>query len=231
MGAVSVAKARSSLPTRRISTGATTPVNRNNRTAIHHRKRVERIQPRIYTGSSKQRRITQRSSTSQNVEQARTLIFRSGSTGVDSETRRHVRRFLSHVRASRKYSYQGTPCWIWTAGKSSTGYGAFKVAGKQWSAPRWIATVAYGDLGKNQPDHLCRRRSCVNLEHLEVVTKKENILRGMGVAAINARKTHCLQGHLLTSTNCKSYELKKGERRCKLCAAQSCKAWRLKREA
>jgi hypothetical protein len=46
-------------------------------------------------------------------------------------------------------------------------------------------------------DHLCRVRNCVNPAHLEPVTRKENILRGVGWAAENARKTACPLGHSL----------------------------------
>lgn len=38
-------------------------------------------------------------------------------------------------------------------------------------------------------------RSCVALEHLEPVTNAENVLRGQGPTAENARRTHCPAGH------------------------------------
>ena len=50
-------------------------------------------------------------------------------------------------------------------------------------------------------DHLCRVRHCVNPDHLEPVTHKENTLRGSCPAAVNARKTHCKRGHPLTDDN------------------------------
>lgn len=46
-------------------------------------------------------------------------------------------------------------------------------------------------------DHLCKRSACVNIEHLEAVTQRENILRSDNAAARNARKTHCKRGHEL----------------------------------
>lgn len=50
-------------------------------------------------------------------------------------------------------------------------------------------------------DHLCRVRHCVNPEHLEPVTRRENVLRGEGLAAINANKTHCKRGHEFSGDN------------------------------
>ena len=44
-------------------------------------------------------------------------------------------------------------------------------------------------------DHLCRNTICINPKHLEAVTNKENILRGVSWSAVNARKTHCKRGH------------------------------------
>jgi hypothetical protein len=46
-----------------------------------------------------------------------------------------------------------------------------------------------------ESDHLCRHRWCVNPSHIEAVTKRENIIRGMSPSGINARKTTCQKGH------------------------------------
>lgn len=40
-------------------------------------------------------------------------------------------------------------------------------------------------------DHLCRNRNCLEPFHLELVTPKENTLRGKGPSAENARKENC----------------------------------------
>jgi hypothetical protein len=57
-------------------------------------------------------------------------------------------------------------------------------------------------------DHLCRNRACVRPRwagdpegHTEPVTIAENVLRGIGISALNARKTHCKYGHALTPDN------------------------------
>ena len=64
-------------------------------------------------------------------------------------------------------------------------------------------------------DHLCRNGLCYNVNHLEAVSNKENILRGNGFAAKNARKTHCHRGHELNDQNV--WKRKNGKRDCKVC--------------
>ena len=44
-------------------------------------------------------------------------------------------------------------------------------------------------------DHLCRNPACVNPDHLEAVSGHENVRRSDGPSAINARKSHCPNGH------------------------------------
>lgn len=68
-------------------------------------------------------------------------------------------------------------------------------------------------------DHLCRVRHCVNPDHLEPVSRGENVLRGVSPSAINARKTHCSKGHDYNEENTKY--LRRGNRRCRICHRQS----------
>ena len=96
--------------------------------------------------------------------------------------------------ANVKKNGQGK-CWIWLGGKSC-GYGHISLGNKVILAHRF----AYELLREPIPegmfiDHLCRNPSCVNPDHLEVVTNKENILRGINVMATNSKVTHCPQGH------------------------------------
>lgn len=105
-------------------------------------------------------------------------------------------------------------CWLWTAGKQSGGYGKFR--GK-WLSHTVVYELLIGPVGDGLClDHLCRNRICCNPLHLEPVTTRENILRGMGPAAIAVRTGQCQRGHLLMGENLLIVR-RTGARRCLAC--------------
>lgn len=69
-----------------------------------------------------------------------------------------------------------------------------------------------------QLDHLCRNIACANPEHLEPVTQRENVLRGVGPTAINAAKTTCIHGHSLADAYINPSS---GSRMCRACMEAS----------
>lgn len=96
-------------------------------------------------------------------------------------------------------------CWIWMGANKGgrTGYGVFRTSeGRLEYAHRFSYQTLKGEIPAGlQIDHLCRVRLCVNPDHLECVTRKENILRGMAPCAKFARMTHCKRGHEMSEAN------------------------------
>lgn len=113
-----------------------------------------------------------------------------------------------------------TGCWLWN-GYTAKGYGATYVAGRSVRAHRITYQLANGHTDLPL-DHLCRNRRCANPSHLEAVDNTTNILRGQGVTAENARKTHCKRGHEFDDKN--TYRNTKG-RHCKKCMRAAHKKW------
>lgn len=107
-------------------------------------------------------------------------------------------------------------CWQWTAHIKPNGYGQFKVNGRPQYAHRVAYEALRGPIGHGLViDHLCRNRACVNPDHLEPVTHRTNILRGVGVAAVRSRMTHCARGHAFDAAN--TYLARNNTRHCRVC--------------
>lgn len=67
-----------------------------------------------------------------------------------------------------------TGCWLWAGGVDSKGYG--RHGHVVWHRFYWEqvrGVIPY----RLELDHLCRRRLCYRPEHLEIVTRRENMLR------------------------------------------------------
>jgi hypothetical protein len=85
-------------------------------------------------------------------------------------------------------------CWLWSGYTCEKGYGIFWFDG----GPKKAHRVSYEIYRDGVPadmviDHLCRERSCVNPDHLRIVTAKENThaAGSLAPAKRNADKTHC----------------------------------------
>lgn len=111
-------------------------------------------------------------------------------------------------------------CWIWKAAKDGKGYGLIgQRGGRLIKAHRFSYQLHKGPIPRGlQLDHLCMVRNCVNPDHLEPVSCRENILRGNGAAKQNANKTHCKSGHKLSGKNLAIR--KDGYRNCRACNAR-----------
>lgn len=152
----------------------------------------------------------------------------------------HYSRFLKYGDPSGhaiKYGRLATPgerfwakvdtsseCWIWTAAKQK-GYGHFVSDGHHYRAHRVAYEWLVGSIPAGlQIDHLCRNRACVNPDHMEPVTRKENIARGFSLSARRKRQTHCQRGHEFDPVN--TYIDKLGRRNCRTCGMLRARARR-----
>jgi hypothetical protein len=86
-------------------------------------------------------------------------------------------------------------CWEWS-GAVAKGYGQVRRDGQAIQAHRIAYEFLVGAIPEGMGlDHLCCNKRCVNPSHLEAVTQRENIIRGL------RRRTHCEQGHPLSPEN------------------------------
>jgi hypothetical protein len=73
-------------------------------------------------------------------------------------------------------------CWVWRRATNQGGYGQFHYGGHRFAAHRISLLIAGNPPTQNQEvDHLCRVRACVRPDHLESVSKAENIARAQQV--------------------------------------------------
>lgn len=117
-------------------------------------------------------------------------------------------RFLSYI----KEEYD---CWVWQgARKHPPGlpYGFFAYDGKSRLVHRIIFVWANGEIpAGTEINHLCNNPPCCNPDHLEAVSRHENLMKSTGITAQNARKTHCPKGHPYSGINSQNRRI------CKIC--------------
>lgn len=111
-------------------------------------------------------------------------------------------------------------CIDWPLYIRPNGYGQVKRGGKTILAHRWVWSEKHGPI----PDgavvmHTCHRRSCVNLDHLQLGSQSENVIASVQIGTHNmTRKTHCPQGHPYSEENTVMVNNgKRGGRRCVTC--------------
>lgn len=116
-------------------------------------------------------------------------------------------------------------CWLWRGCKTPGGYGHSSLNGKATVAHRVAYQLIVGPIPEGMDlDHLCRNRACVNPAHLDPVTRRQNLVRG-----VKARG--CVNGHQYSKSGWSFVKRASGriERRCKICHRARNKAAKAKK--
>lgn len=108
-------------------------------------------------------------------------------------------------RTEQKF-IKSNDCWEWVAYKQQNGYGQVRIKGVAHPAHRVVYLMfnKTDDITNKDIDHLCRNRGCVNPEHLEPVSRKTNLIRGLGPdisSETMLKRTHCKNGHKYNKAN------------------------------
>jgi hypothetical protein len=139
------------------------------------------------------------------------------------QSRRPRMTLEAHIAAAQA-AVTADGCWPWQGHVHRSGYGMYfsrRRPGQTSRAHRLIYIALVGPVDADLDlDHTCRNTVCVNPAHLDPVPHHVNVLRGEAPAAINARKTHCLRGHLLAGVNLR-IRTADGSRICRTCRREA----------
>ncbi len=130
-------------------------------------------------------------------------------------------RFWAKVRKPDQWTEEA--CWEWTGSQITNGYGNFRLHGSNKMAHRVAYVLCVGKIPEGLViDHLCRNHGCVNPNHLEPATNRENFLRGVARErwlAKHLARTHCKRGHPFSGDNLSFKPQPRNSRLVRVCVA------------
>lgn len=122
----------------------------------------------------------------------------------------------------RRLPWYGHPvlddCWDYRSRWKPTPYGYIRVRGlREDKRMRALHVITWESIHGPVPeglelDHLCRLRWCANPNHLEPVTRRENVRRGLS-GVLRVPETRCKRDHDLSN----AYVTPAGRRQCREC--------------
>ena len=144
-----------------------------------------------------------------------------------SELLKIAERFLDKVELRED------GCIVWTAATTEDGYGLFSIGGVTLRAHRDAWYLRYREWPMNTLDHTCVNPSCVNVDHLQDVTRSKNLElmweRGRPVRQPREDPTKCVSGrHDWVPENIMQW---KNNRQCRLCFNERARARRKRKHS
>ena len=138
------------------------------------------------------------------------------------------------ARINQSVEIDDNGCWIWQGRIDPSGYGQMSTRHSPTRTPlahRISYEVFVGLIPPGlQIDHLCRVTACVNPDHLEPVTPRENVRRSKNhMSAVLKAKQECKHGHPFTEAN--TIRFGPGYRRCRECSKRTSREYKDRRRA
>ena len=110
-------------------------------------------------------------------------------------------------------------CIPWRGEITAEGYGRKNIGGRKYTAHVLTWEAVHGPVPKGyELHHVCENKACVNVGHLECLTRLEHRRRHL-----REPKAYCKHGHPLDEVN---VYLWRGKRFCRTCRVARTAAWR-----